>query len=80
MKIKQSIAVLTTFVIVCGALLCMPSIGQTNTKVIDPDIASVAVTASQIDIEYAKIAQKKSKNTYVLRFAETMAKDHPVCN
>ena len=76
MKIKQSIAVLTTFVIVCGALLCMPAIGQTNTKLTDPKIASVAVTANQIDIEYAQIAQKKSKNTDVLRFAETMAKDH----
>ena len=76
MKIKQSIAVLTTFVIVCGALLCMPAIGQTNTKLTDPEIASVAVTANQIDIEYAQIAQKKSKNTDVLKFAETMAKDH----
>ena len=73
MKIKQSIAVLTTFAIVCTALLCMPAIGQTNAKLTDPEIASVA---NQIDIEYAQIAQKKSKNADVLKFAETMAKDH----
>jgi len=75
-KIKQSIAVLTTFAIVCTALLCMPAIGQTNTKLTDAEIASVAVTANQIDIGYAQIAQKKSKNADVLKFAETMAKDH----
>ena len=76
MKIKQSIAVLTTFAIVCGALLCMPAIGQTKTKLTDPEIASVAVTANQIDIAYAKIAIEKSKNADVLKFAENMAKDH----
>lgn len=76
MKIKQSNAMLTTFAIVCGALFCMPAIGQTKTKLTDPEIASVAVTANQIDIEYAQIAKKKSKNADVLKFAETMAKDH----
>ncbi len=73
---KQSIAVFTTFAIVCGALLCMPAIGQKNARLTDPEIASVAVTANQIDIEYAQIAKKKSKNADVLKFAETMAKDH----
>ena len=76
MKIKQSIAMLSTFAIVCGALLCMPAIGQTSTKLTDPEIASVAVTANQIDIEYAQIAMKKSTNADVLKFAENMAKDH----
>jgi putative membrane protein len=76
MKIKQSIAVLTTFAIVCGSMLCMRAVGQTNAKLSDAEIASVAVTANQIDIEYAQIAKKKSKNADVLKFAETMAKDH----
>ena len=76
MKIKQSIAMLTTIVIVCGAMLCMPAFAQKNARLSDSEIASVAVTANQIDIEYAQIAQKKSKNADVLRFAETMAKDH----
>jgi len=39
-------------------------------------VASVAVAANQIDIEYAGIAKKKSKNTEILNFAETMTKDH----
>jgi len=76
MKIKQSFAMLTTIAIVCGAMLYMPALAQKNARLSDAEIASVAVTANQIDIEYAQIAQKKSKNADVLKFAETMAKDH----
>lgn len=47
-----------------------------NPQLTDPEIASVAVTANQIDINYADIAKDKSKNPGVLRFAETMANDH----
>lgn len=42
----------------------------------DPEIASIAVTANQIDIDYANIAREKSKTKAVLDFAATMAKDH----
>ncbi|MEO5909145.1 MAG: DUF4142 domain-containing protein [Ginsengibacter sp.] len=49
-------------------------------KLTDPEIASVAVTADQIDIDYAAIAKKKSKNAKVLEFAKTMAKDHQSVN
>ncbi|WP_417429447.1 DUF4142 domain-containing protein [Halpernia sp.] len=42
----------------------------------DAQIASIAVTANQIDIDYAKIAQGKATNPDVKMFAETMAKDH----
>ena len=42
----------------------------------DPEIASIAVTANQIDIDYAKIAMEKSKTKSVVDFAKTMAKDH----
>ena len=48
----------------------------TPAKLTDPEIASVAVTADQIDIDYAAIAKEKSKNKEVLAFAATMAKDH----
>lgn len=40
------------------------------------DVAFVAVTANKIDIGYAEIAKKKSKNAAVLKFANTMAADH----
>ena len=46
----------------------------------DPEIASIAVTANQVDIDYAKIAKEKSKTKSVLAFAATMAKDHQSVN
>lgn len=49
---------------------------QKSQKLTDPEIASVAVTANQIDIDNAKIALKKSKNQQVIDFAKTMQKDH----
>src|SRR5919112_4883851 len=49
---------------------------QQDTKLSDAEIASAAVVANQSDIDFAKIAKQKSKNAEVLKFAETMAKDH----
>ena len=45
-------------------------------KLTDPEIASVAVTANQIDISYAALAKEKSKNADVIKFANMMASDH----
>jgi len=53
---------------------------DTANKLTDPEIASVALTADKIDIEYAQIAKEKSKNAEVLQFAATMAKDHQSVN
>jgi putative membrane protein len=49
---------------------------QQTPKLTDPEIASVAVTANQVDIGYAGIAKEKSKNADILQFAQTMANDH----
>lgn len=49
---------------------------QSKPDLTDPEIASVAVVANQIDIGYAEIAAKKSKNADILQFAATMKKDH----
>lgn len=51
------------------------SLAQTS-SLTDSEIASVAVTANQIDINYATVAKERSKNTEVLKFAETMTNDH----
>jgi len=45
-------------------------------KPTDPQIAHVAATAHQIDIERGKMALKKSKNAEVKQFAEQMVNDH----
>ncbi len=62
--------------LVTTVVLSTPAAAQKNQPLSDPEIASVAVTANQVDIDYAKIAQKKSKNADILKFASTMAKDH----
>ena len=49
---------------------------QQTPKLADDEIASVAVVANQNDIDFSKIAQKKSKNAEILKFAQTMAADH----
>lgn len=75
MKIKS----LTTHIattLIGVAMLALPAMAQTSPKLSDAEIASVAVTANQVDIGYANIAKDKSKNEEVLRFAQTMATDH----
>ena len=49
---------------------------QDAPKLNDAQIAHVAVTANQIDVNYAAIAKEKSTNKDVLQFAKTMATDH----
>lgn len=70
------------FLAITAALLMSSLFGiselnaQQSPKLTDPQIASVAVTANQIDVDYAAIALKKSKNAEVLNFAKTMTSDH----
>jgi putative membrane protein len=58
-----------------AAFLSLPCFAQKQ-NLSDPEVASVAVTANQIDISYAAIAKEKSKNAEILKFAETMTNDH----
>ena len=62
--------------ITLSVLITFPGFSQENAKLSDPEVASVAVVANQIDISYAEIAKKKSKDPEVLKFAETMINDH----
>lgn len=75
MKTFKSISVALLFV---AALFSMPVMAQSKSTptLTDPEIASVAVTANQIDVDYGKIALKKSKNSEVRKFAQTMIDDH----
>lgn len=49
-------------------------------KPTDPQIAHIAYTAGQLDIEAAKQALDKSKNKDVRTFAEEMVRDHTAVN
>lgn len=59
-----------------SVLLSSSAFAQSTPKLSDPEIASAAVVANQGDIGFAKIAKQKSRNAEVLKFAETMSKDH----
>ena len=60
----------------CSFMFSTALSAQENPELSDAEVAHAAVTANQIDIDYAAIAKEKSKNAEVLKFAETMATDH----
>ena len=73
MKIKT---ILSLTAIACFVLFSTDSMAQQSPKLSDAEVAHTAVTANQIDIDFAEIAKSKSSNTDILKFAETMANDH----
>jgi len=76
MKLINTLTKTAICLVISTGLLSLPAKAQKSQKLTDPEIASVAVTANQIDIDYANIAIKKTNNADVKKFAETMAKDH----
>lgn len=76
MKIITPFLAMATTSILAIVMLSIPVFAQENPKLSDAEVASVAVIANQIDINYGEIAIKKSKNADILKFAETMISDH----
>lgn len=72
----SSIARWAAGAMVCATLFSQTAFAQEAPKLTDPEIASVAVTANQIDVEYGNIALKTSKSSAVKKFAQTMVNDH----
>jgi putative membrane protein len=64
------------------AALCLSPLAASaqDAKPTDSQIAHIAYTAGQIDIDAAKQALKKSKNKEVRAFADDMVKDHAAVN
>jgi len=61
--------------------LLVPSIASAQAaKPTDPQIAHIAYTAGQIDIDAAKLALTKSHNKKVRAFAQEMERDHKAVN
>lgn len=67
-------------ILACGTIGIAPASAQANAKPTDPQIAHIAYTADNIDIENAQLALKKSKNQGVRAFAEDMIRDHTAVN
>lgn len=76
MKTMTSMIQRSATLFALSAFLYAGAFAKDAPKLSDPEIAHVAVTANQIDVDYAAIAKEKSTNKDVLQFAETMAKDH----
>ena len=75
MIINKTIKMLSAATVCCALLYTIAS-AQDKVQLSDAEVAAVAVAANQIDIDYAAIAKQKSKNAEVIKFAETMQRDH----
>ena len=71
----KTLALLSAAAIVAFAAPAAAEPGPT-----DPQIAHIAYTAGNIDIEAAKLALAKSQNKAVRDFAQTMLRDHEAVN
>jgi putative membrane protein len=63
-------------VLICSAGFSTSVFSQVKPQLTDPEIASVAVTANQVDIGNADVALAKSKDSSIIQFAQTMKRDH----
>jgi len=59
----------------CSAMIALPAYSQQQT-LSDPEIASIAVTANQVDVNAGELAKSKTKSKEVENFANTMINDH----
>ena len=76
MKISKIIFRAIGMPVVLSAFFAIPVFSQNNPDLTDPEVASVAVVANQIDVGYAELAKQKSGNAEVKKFAQTMIDDH----
>jgi putative membrane protein len=76
MKTFKKLKAWTSILVICLMVLSVHTFAQNQPKLTDAEIASIAVTANQIDVNYAAIAHNKSKNADILKFAKTMNDDH----
>ena len=63
-----------------AALVSTAALADDAPHVSDAQIAHIAYTAGQIDVEAARQALAKSRNAKVRAFAETMLRDHEAVN
>ena len=66
----------------CAVIVCLavPAAVASAQGVTDPQIASIVVTANQVDIDAGKLAESKSTNAQVRQFGHSMVTDHTRVN
>jgi putative membrane protein len=63
-----------------SAVLFLSAAGVSAQGVNDAQIASIVVTANQVDIDAGRLAQSRSANAEVKKFAQQMVTDHTSVN
>lgn len=76
MHVFQPFTTWATRALTLSLLAAAPAIAQEKPKLSDPEVASVAVVANQIDIRAGELAKKKSNTPEIVQFAQTMITDH----
>jgi putative membrane protein len=66
--------------ILFAALLLLPAAGLIAGEITDADIASIVVTANQVDVDAGAFVASKTSNAAVRSFAELMVTDHNAVN
>ena len=66
--------------VAAAASLALSGAAYADTAPTDPQIAHIAYTAGNIDIEAARLALAKSRSSAVREFAQTMLRDHEAVN
>jgi putative membrane protein len=66
--------------IVIAGLVLAPAAAASAQTVNDAQIASIVVTANQVDIDAGKLAKADASNAEVKKFADTMITDHTGVN
>ena len=72
---KNKVLASLAFILISSFLLPVQA-QKKSKKLNDAEIASIAVTANQIDINAAELAKSRTKNPEVSNFANTMITDH----
>jgi putative membrane protein len=76
MKIIKRFVAFAMSLMLLAIIPTVTGMAQENSKLSDAEVASVAVVANQIDINYGEIAKERSKDQDILKFAEAMISDH----
>jgi putative membrane protein len=66
--------------IIIAGLLCLAPAAISAQTVSDAQIASIVVTANQVDIDAGKLAASKATNPEIKRFGQQMVADHAGVN
>ena len=79
-KLKAFVLILTS-VAIAAFIPTANAADKTSTSApTDPQIAMIVVVADTVDVDYGKLAVKKTSNQAVKEFAETMVRDHTAVN